>query len=100
MPTTLVSLRIDSELLEYLKKRAEDEHRTLSNMIVSILDGSKREPPQYSPEDIEECFSKIGAYLSAHANDDETRKIYWQFVKTREACYPIIYPEKFLNEIT
>ena len=36
-PTTLVSLRIDSELLEYLKKRAEDEHRTLSNMIISIL---------------------------------------------------------------
>lgn len=37
MPTTLVSLRIDNDLLEYLKQRAEQEHRSLSNMIVSIL---------------------------------------------------------------
>lgn len=37
MPTTLVSLRIDNELLEYIKQRAEQEHRSLSNMIVSIL---------------------------------------------------------------
>lgn len=98
MPTTSISLRIDNNLLKFLKARAESEHRTLSNMIVSILDCSQREQPQYSPEDIEECFSKIGAYLSAHANDDETREIYWQFVKTREACYPIIYPEKFLKD--
>ena len=32
-----ITLRIDIELLEYLKKRAESEHRTLSNMITSIL---------------------------------------------------------------
>ena len=33
----MIALRIDNNLLEYLKKRAEDEHRTLSNMIISIL---------------------------------------------------------------
>jgi hypothetical protein len=97
-PSTLVSLRIDNDLLEHLKQRAEEEHRSLSNMIVSVLDDSKRVPPCYSQEDIEKCFAKIGAYLSAHANDDEAREIYWQFVKTREACYPIIYPEKFLKD--
>ena len=37
MPTTLVSLRINDDLLEYLKQRAKQEHRTLSNMICSIL---------------------------------------------------------------
>lgn len=37
MPTTSVSLRIDNNLLEYLKERAEHEHRSLSNMIISIL---------------------------------------------------------------
>lgn len=37
MPTKLISIRIDTELLEYLQKRAEKEHRTLSNMIVAIL---------------------------------------------------------------
>ena len=37
VPTTLVSLRIDNDLLEYLKQRAEQEHRSLSNMIISIL---------------------------------------------------------------
>lgn len=37
MPTKSVALRIDTELLAYLEARAEREHRTLSNMIISIL---------------------------------------------------------------
>lgn len=37
MPTSVVNIRIDDDLLKYLKKRAEKEHRTLSNMIISIL---------------------------------------------------------------
>jgi hypothetical protein len=37
MPTQVISLRIDTELLEYLKERAEREHRTLTNMITAIL---------------------------------------------------------------
>ena len=94
MPTTLVSLRIDSELLEYLKQRAEQEHRSLSNMIVSILRDDSRQS-SYSSEDIDMCFAKIGAFLAAHTNDDEARERYWNYVKLRESCYPIIYPENF-----
>ena len=98
MPTKSIALRIDTDLLNCLETRAEKEHRTLSNMIISILaDNSHQSPPCYSLEDIELCFAKIGAFLSAHANDDETREIYWQFVKARQACYPIIYPEKFMK---
>ena len=37
MPTKAINLRIDTDLLEYLQKRADKEHRTLSNMIISIL---------------------------------------------------------------
>ena len=37
MPTKAINLRIDTELLEYLQKRADKEHRSLSNMIISIL---------------------------------------------------------------
>lgn len=37
MPTKQIALRIDEELLKYLEERAEREHRTLSNMIISIL---------------------------------------------------------------
>lgn len=37
MPTKPINLRIDTELLAYLEARAEKEHRTLSNMIISIL---------------------------------------------------------------
>lgn len=37
MPTKVVNLRIDTELLAYLQERADREHRTLSNMIISIL---------------------------------------------------------------
>ena len=37
MPTKVVNIRIDEDLLKYLNERAEREHRTLSNMILSIL---------------------------------------------------------------
>ena len=37
MPTNVVNIRMDEDLLNYLKQRAEKEHRTLSNMIISIL---------------------------------------------------------------
>ena len=37
MPTKQMNLRLDTKLLEYLEMRAEREHRTLSNMIISIL---------------------------------------------------------------
>lgn len=44
MPTKLISIRVDKNLLAYLTDRAEKEHRTLSNMIVSILiDEKERE---------------------------------------------------------
>lgn len=37
MPTKPINLRLDVELIEYLEARATKEHRTLSNMIISIL---------------------------------------------------------------
>lgn len=32
-----VNIRVEEDLYEYLQKRAEKEHRSLSNMIISIL---------------------------------------------------------------
>ena len=37
MATKMVAVRMDEELLKYLQERADEEHRTLSNMIISIL---------------------------------------------------------------
>ena len=37
MPTKQIALRLDEELIAYLEARAAKEHRTLSNMIISIL---------------------------------------------------------------
>jgi hypothetical protein len=37
MSSKMISVRIGEELLKYLIERAEKEHRTLSNTIVSIL---------------------------------------------------------------
>lgn len=37
MPTKIVSLRIDEKLLDYLTERAKSEHRSLSNLIISII---------------------------------------------------------------
>jgi uncharacterized protein (DUF1778 family) len=48
MPTQVISLRIDTELLEYLKERAEREHRTLTNMITSILLDAKEDSVKQS----------------------------------------------------
>ena len=41
MPTRAVNIRVDEELYQYLQDRADKEHRTLSNMIISILLDSK-----------------------------------------------------------
>jgi len=37
MPTRAVNIRVDEELYQYLQDRAEKEHRSVSNMIISIL---------------------------------------------------------------
>ena len=37
MPTKAINIRLPEELYEYLQKRAEKEHRTLSNLVISIL---------------------------------------------------------------
>ena len=37
MPTKGITIRIEKDLLDYLQERADKEHRTLSNMIISIL---------------------------------------------------------------
>ena len=37
MPTKVVNIRMEEDLLKYLQDRADKEHRTLSNMIISIL---------------------------------------------------------------
>ena len=37
MPTKVITIRIDKDLLDYLQERADKEHRSLSNMIISIL---------------------------------------------------------------
>ena len=41
MPTKMISLRIDEDLLKYLQERADREHRTLSNEIISIIENDK-----------------------------------------------------------
>lgn len=69
MPTTLVSLRIDSELLKYLKKRAEEEHRTLSNMIVSILmDGTEHKTGYWENGHCTCCGEDIASRLDTWTN--------------------------------
>lgn len=37
MPTVLTSIRIPKDLYEWLKEKAEKEHRTISNMIIAIM---------------------------------------------------------------
>ena len=37
MPTIQIGIRLPQELYDWLKEKAEKEHRTLSNTLVSIL---------------------------------------------------------------
>ena len=41
MPTKSIAVRLPDELYDYLVARAEKEHRTLSNMIISLLMDAK-----------------------------------------------------------
>lgn len=50
MSTKMVSLRIDTELLEYLTERSKSEHRSLSNLIVSVLLDAKEKDNRKKPE--------------------------------------------------
>ena len=67
MPTTSVSLRIDNDLLEYLKQRAEQEHRSFTNMIISILMEEKERKEGvawlYYGEEQENCVSVPFSWL-------------------------------------
>ena len=47
MPTKNIGIRIDEDLLRYLEDRADREHRTLSNMIISILLDAKEKDRHY-----------------------------------------------------
>ena len=38
-----ISLKIPKELYDYIEKRALDEHRTISNMIVTIIQIEKQQ---------------------------------------------------------
>lgn len=48
--TKSIAVRIPVELYEYLTKRAENENRTLSNMIVSSLKKQEPADPKYIGE--------------------------------------------------
>ena len=37
MPTKSIAVRLPDELYDYLVARAENEHRTLSNMVIALL---------------------------------------------------------------
>ena len=55
MPTKSIAVRVPDDLYEYLVNRAQKEHRTLSNLIISmLLDG------QYLDEhDISKVFEVL-----------------------------------------
>ena len=45
MSTKSVTIRMPEELCDYLAKRSEEEHRSVSNLVISILEDSK--PAKY-----------------------------------------------------
>ena len=81
MPTKLVSVRMDEELLKYLQNRADKEHRSLSNMIHYILmnDKSENGRPTVSIGDTIKC--RDGQAIIKDI-DNEVWVIEWQNGKT------------------
>ena len=43
MSTKAVNIRMDESLVEYLQEQAKLENRTLSNMVISILESYRKE---------------------------------------------------------
>lgn len=70
MATKAVNLRMDEELLNSLKERAEKENRTLSNMIVSILQKEMKIKTGVIQLD-SEYISRNDAQKALHAHWDE-----------------------------
>ena len=78
MPTKAINLRIDTELLEYLQKRADEEHRTLSNMIISILLDDKAKNGIPSVEVGDNIVCRDGQAVILDINGKGTWTIKWQ----------------------
>ena len=68
MSTRSITVRIPNDLYEYIAKRAEKEHRTISNMIISMLIDSqfvpnavyKAEETDNAPQSRSVTFGRIG----------------------------------------
>ncbi len=74
--TRVISIRIDTELLDYLQNRADTEHRTLSNMIHSILMNDKAEHGRPDVEIGDTIKCRHGQAIITDI-DDETWSIKW-----------------------
>jgi len=87
MPTKTIAIRLPEDLLEYLTKRAEKEHRNLSNMIISLLLNVKEKGDNMIQIDVpmpltctdcpccydgQDCTAVVGA---KHFNDEEREQI-------------------------
>lgn len=72
MPTILTSIRLPQDLYEWLKDKAEKEHRTVSNTLISVLIDAKEKPVCRMIEDHTEIIcSECGIHL-----DDEIRYMF------------------------
>ena len=69
MPTVLTSIRLPEELYEWLKDKAEKEHRTLSNTLIAVLlDASKsNQNDNCSPVLLKNQHKPYGDGLNANA---------------------------------
>ena len=70
MPTKSITIRMDDYLLKYLTERAEQEHRTLSNTIISMLLTEKENDTNRIRDAIAELYRHSADVLS-NANDEE-----------------------------
>ena len=68
-----VNIRVEEDLYEYLQKRAEKEHRSLSNMIISILLTEKEEERKTAiwipKHESEEIYAEMFICSNCHYSD-------------------------------
>ena len=71
MATKMISLRIDESLVNYYKERAEEEHRTLSNMIITVLAVEQKKDKGKSFLCCSKCHTEYDRY--DRAGEDMTK---------------------------
>jgi hypothetical protein len=67
-----LNIRVDPELYEEIKRRAFEEKKTVTDLIIEIIQSQLKRPTDPKARRYKELIDKVGIYVPPPSADDET----------------------------